>query len=61
MSKVNDRLASPLPNSDGKRFRDVSLIEQHEILFRFLEEIYDEVLEIKSHLTRHGSDHGEGW
>lgn len=46
---TRDRLRDPLPfRADGKRFRDVSLVEQHEILFRFLEEISDDVMAIKS-------------
>lgn len=56
MSITRDRLHDPLPNRDGRRFRDVSLIEQHEILFRFLEEIYDEVLAIKARLESGRND-----
>lgn len=49
---ARDRLRDPLPfRADGKRFRDVSLVEQHEILFRFLEEIFDDVVEIKASLA----------
>jgi len=49
-----DRLREPVPGHNGKRFRDLSLVEQHEVLFRFLEEIYDEVLSIRDSLSRKG-------
>lgn len=49
-----DRLREPVPGHNGKRFRDLSLVEQHEVLFRFLEEIYDEVLSIRDSLSREG-------
>lgn len=39
---MSDRLRDLIPGTD-KRFRDMSLTEQNEILFRFLEEIMDEV------------------
>ncbi|MEQ8450624.1 MAG: hypothetical protein RIB97_13145 [Nitratireductor sp.] len=58
-SRLEDRLRQPLPGRDGKRFRDVSLIEQHEIIFRFLEELYDEVLEVKNLLRRHHGREGD--
>jgi len=51
-TSTRDRLRDPLPfRADGKRFRDVSLVEQHEILFRFLEEIFDDLAEIKASLA----------
>lgn len=52
-----DWLKDPLPlRTDGKRFRDVSLIEQNEILFRFIEQIKIDVRDIKAHFEVPDSD-----
>lgn len=46
-ASVRDRLEEPIPGQNGKRFRDLSLVEQNEVLFRFLEEILDEVRSLR--------------
>lgn len=47
-----DWLRDPLPlREDGKCFRDVSLVEQHELLFRFVEQILHDVRDIKAHFA----------
>lgn len=52
-NQTPDRLLSPLPGRK-ERFREVTLVEQHEILFRFLEEIYDEVRALRDRLDAEG-------
>jgi len=49
---MSDRLNEPLPfRADGKRFRDLTLVEQNEILFRILEEVLDGQARIEARLA----------
>ena len=48
--KLRDRLLEPIAAYGNRKFRVLSLVEQHEILFRFIEETYEEVMAIKDML-----------
>ncbi len=49
---MTDRLSEPLPfRADGKRFRDLTLVEQNEILFRTMEEVLDGQARIEARLA----------
>ncbi len=47
-----DLLDTPFWPGRPERFRDVSLVEQHEILFRFLELIYERLREVQKAVKR---------
>lgn len=53
-----DFLNDPLPHY-GVRFRELSLVEQNEVMFRFLEEIFDELRAVRAHLSS-GTGSSEG-
>jgi hypothetical protein len=49
---LRDRLLEPIKAYGDRKFRVLSLVEQHEILFRFIEETYEEVMEVKELLQK---------
>lgn len=49
---LRDRLLEPFKAYGNRKFRDLSLVAQHEILFRFIEETYEEVMEVKELLQK---------
>ena len=50
LPRSTDMLRDPLPGWGGKRFRELPLMSQNEVIVRLLEEIYDETLRIQDRI-----------